>query len=344
MEIRELRDEHREAWDAYAYRSEQSTFFHLAAWKEVMEEALGCRAHYLMATEGDQVQGILPLLHVNSRLSGHYLTSLPGGMCASSDDAAAALVQRAKELIRNVKAKYLILRDGLHRWGLPELVTDEEHCTFRVWVSRDPEEIRRDIKKRARQLTDRGLQEGVEVVTGTQYLDQFYPVYAEAMRNRGTPTYGLDFLRAAVGQFPEKLHLTTVRHQGEVLGGGFVGLFKDTVFCTWSGLLRELYDLYPSHVLYWETLKFGSEHGFQWVDLGRCRRDSGGYTFKKNWGGEPQDLYQQYYLNGISEPPAVGASMEENARYRLFVKVWSKLPLAVTEVVGPQLRRRMPFG
>ena len=66
--------------------------------------------------------------------------------------------------------------------------------------------------------------------------------------------------------------------------------------------------------------------------------------FKKDFGSEGQQLYQQFYLNGITQPPAVGAGMEEELKYRLFVKIWRRLPLPVAEALGPQLRRRMPFG
>ena len=120
--------------------------------------------------------------------------------------------------------------------------------------------------------------------------------------------------------------------------------FKDTMYCTWGGMLRQFYDLRPNHLLYWETLKYGCENGFQWVDLGRSQWDSGTFAFKMNWGAEPRPFYQQYYLSGISRPPAVGSSREADAKYRLFVNVWRRLPLSMTEALGPQLRKRMPFG
>ena len=39
------------------------------------------RAAALLAQEGDQTLGVLPLLHINSRLAGHFFTSMPGGLC-----------------------------------------------------------------------------------------------------------------------------------------------------------------------------------------------------------------------------------------------------------------------
>ncbi len=269
---------------------------------------------------------------------------MPGGLCAENRTAAEALIARAKELVRTSKAKYLILRDGHHKWDVPELVTNEDHCTLVVKLSKDPEQIWRRVKKRARQLTNKAIKAEVEVVIGLDSLCDFYPVYLRAMRYQGTPTLGLPFFRNVATQFASHFNLLTVRHDRQILGGGFIVPLQDTVYCTWVGMLRQFYNLRPNHLLFWETLKYGCENGFQWVDLGRSRWDSGTFVFKMNWGAEPRPLYQQYYLNGISQPPAVGSSMEAHAKYRLFVKVWRRLPLSVTEALGPQLRRRMPFG
>ncbi len=344
MEVLELQDQGKEEWDKYVYDSAQATIFHLAGWKDVMEDTFGLRSHYLFASEGNRILGVLPLLHVKSRLSGHFFTSMPGAVCAQDEETARALVEQAKELVRASGAKYLILRDGHHKWCIPELVTNEDHCTLLVRLPKDLEEIWRGIKKRARQLTKKAIKDGVEVLTGPDSLDDFYPVYSQAMRDAGTPTLGLRFFRRVAAQFPAHFTLTTVRCGCQILGGGFMAPFKDTVYCTWGGMLRQFYNLRPNHLLYWETLKYGCENGFQWVDLGRSRWDSGTFVFKMNWGAEPRPLYQQYYLNGISQPPTVGSSMEADAQYRLFVKVWRRLPLSVTEALGPQLRKNMPFG
>jgi hypothetical protein len=55
-------------------------------------------------------------------------------------------------------------------------------------------------------------------------------------------------------------------------------------------------------------------------------------------------LYQQYFLNGLSQPPAVGGTRADDVQYRSFVNVWQRLPISMTEFLGPHLRKRMPFG
>jgi len=345
MKVIELADpEAARRWDECVQSAPEATVYHLAGWKKVMERTFGHKAHYLMAMEGEDALGVLPLLHVKSRLTGHYVTSPSGGICCRDDQAATALLERAKELVIKAKAKYLILRDSYRRWEDPDLVTNEDHCTLVARLSPDWEETLRGIKRKERQLTHQGMRAGAEVVEGAQELERFYPAYARAMREKGTPTPGISFFRNILDELPAHMRLLAVRRQDQVLGGGLIAPFRDTVHCAWAGVLREFRDFRPSHLLYWETMRYGSANGYQWVDFGRSRWDSGSFTFKKSWGGEPRQIYQQYYLNRIVRPPAVGGGREEDAEYRLFVRIWRRLPLSLTEVLGPQLRKRMPFG
>ena len=344
MEVLELQEKDRQKWDEYVYGSAQGTFFHLTGWKDVMEDTFGLRTHYLFAKEGDQILGVLPLLHIKSRLSGHFFTSMPGAVCAQDEETARALVERAKELVRASRAGYLILRDSHRKWDVPELVTNEDHCTLVFKLFDDPEQLWKRIDRRVRQHINKTIRAKLEVVMGPDYLESFYPAYSRAMQHMGTPTLGPAFFRNALRQFPAHFTIIMVRHNGQVLGGTFAAFFRDTIYTTWAGMLPQFYKLYSTHSLYWETLKYGCENGFQWVDLGRSKVDSGTCVFKTRFGAEPRPLYQQCYLNGISQPPAVGGTREDDAKYRLFVRVWRRLPLSMVEFLGPRLRKRMPFG
>ncbi|NLF13590.1 MAG: GNAT family N-acetyltransferase [Anaerolineaceae bacterium] len=309
-----------------------------------MEQVFGSQTHYLLAVDGGEVAGILPLIHVKSALVGHYLTSLPGGMCARDDDAAQALFDKASQLVRGAGADYLILRDGQHKWPLPRLETNEAHVTFVIDLQPGLETVRKNMQAGTRRALRHALRDGLEVKDGTALLPHFYPVYARAMRDMGTPTPGFSFFRNLTTHFPDNLSLLTVFHDDQVLGGGLVASLRDTVLCTWAGVLRKYYNLRPNHLLYWETIVHSDDHGFRWLDLGRCRRDSGAFTFKKGWGGELRQLYQQTYLHGISKAPAVGKQLEERRQFRIFVKLWRMLPPQVAEILGPLMRKRMPFG
>jgi FemAB-related protein (PEP-CTERM system-associated) len=344
LQIRELGNQNRAQWDEFVARSEDSNFFLPTPWKNVLEDVFGSDTHYFMATENGQVVGVLPLVYVKSVLSGHFVSSLPGGMVADNYEAADALLERGKDLVRNSGASYLILRDSRTKWELPGLVTDEEHVSFAIEVDRDLEEVKGSFKKRTRQLVNQSERGELKLLVGLEVLDEFYQVYARAMRSLGTPTPGLEFFKSAGSHLPENMSLLAACYGNRIVGGGFISPFGDVVYCTWSGILREYYGLRPSHFLIWETIKYARENGYRHVDLGRSGKGSGAYAFKKDFGGQVVQLYQQTYLNKPGQAPAVGHSMNEDVKFRAFTAVWRRLPLPVTEFLGPRLRKRIPFG
>jgi serine/alanine adding enzyme len=344
MEIVELQDKDRAAWDEYVSVAPYSVIFHLSGWKNVMEDTFGLQTHFLYARERGEIVGVLPLLQVKSRLSGYFFTSLPGGLCAQDEGIAHALIEHSEKKVRSHSARFLILRDSYQKWDLPDLVTNAHHCTVVANLSDNPDFIWQNINKTVRQNVKKAMKAGLEVRIGLDLLDDYYPVYSSCLREKGTPTQGLRFFKEVISSFPSSFNIIALLFNNQVIGGGFVACFKDTIYNTWGGVLREYYPLRSNYLLYWGLLKFGCEQGYQRVDMGRCVLNSGNYQFKRQWLGEPQPLYQQFFLNGIRELPAVGGGWEDDLKYRLFFEVWKNLPLSAAEFIGPRLRKRMPFG
>ncbi len=344
MEIFELQSQDMALWDEYVSRSKHAIVFHLAGWKEVMKVSFGLTPRYIFAADLDRITGVLPLFYVKNSISGDYYTSMPGAMCADDEETARALVGHATGLVKASNSKYLILRDSHQKWDLPGLARSDDHCYLTTRLSSDLELVWSQINREERRLIRNAIAEGVEVETKPENITEFYPVYLKAMRERGTPPFGVEFFRQAWEQYPENFTLQTVRYENQILAGGFVAHFKDTVYCTWAGVLKRYYEYRPSHLLFWNAMKFGSKNGYQFVDFGRSQCGSGSYKFKLNFGAQPQSLYQYYFLNGNLLPPAVGNGWANDAKYRQFVRIWRRLPLSVVDFLGPKLRKRMPFG
>jgi hypothetical protein len=61
--------------------------------------------------------------------------------------------------------------------------------------------------------------------------------------------------------------------------------------------------------------------------------------YKARWKAAPQQLYWEYLLDGDRELPDLSV---DNPKYSLAIKVWRKLPVRVTQVLGPYLARNIP--
>ena len=72
MEIQDLVGDTPE-WDAFVRASAAGSPFHLLAWKRAVQTAFGLKPHYLMATRGGGIEGVLPLFEVRGLLGGRAL-------------------------------------------------------------------------------------------------------------------------------------------------------------------------------------------------------------------------------------------------------------------------------
>lgn len=344
MKVVELCEGDESAWDEYVQHSQAASPYHLSSWKRVIERTYGYPTHYFMVKEGGRIEGVLPLFELKSRILGHSLTTPPGGLCAENEEAAVSLIERAKELTRKVDAKYLALRDSQKEWNAG-LVSDCKHCTMIRDLPAQADALWKSLDGKLRRHIRIALNSDLQVsIGGEEYLDDFYALLSTFLRDKGTPVFARAFLRNVAEELGDRLLISCLRWQGQLIGAYGTFLLGDTIFGAWGGSLRKYFDRRPNHMLYWHFMQYACKHGFRRIDLGRSRMGSGHYEFKKGWGAGPLPLYQQYYLNGISQPPALVRSTEGDAKYRLLVSLWKRLPLAVTKALGPQLRKRVPFG
>ena len=86
--------------------------------------------------------------------------------------------------------------------------------------------------------------------------------------------------------------------------------------------------------MYWELMRRSCERGIKWFDYGRSKVGTGPYSFKKNWGFEPESLHYEYYLVNADEIPNISPT---NPKYAMFINGWKKMPYWTTKLVGPHL-------
>lgn len=104
----------------------------------------------------------------------------------------------------------------------------------------------------------------------------------------------------------------------------------------WGGGTREARRLRANDVLYFALMNHARRKGCTDFDFGRSKTGSGAYHFKKNWGFEPEPLaYAVYTADG--QPPR--DLNPNNPKYRAQIILWQRLPLVVTNRIGPWIAK-----
>lgn len=328
-------------WDAFVRASDDGSPFHLTAWKRAVEETYGRRTHDLVARRGGGIEGVLPLYEVRELTGAKALVSIPyavyGGVCATSDAATRALVDAAADLGRRRGAAYVELRQR-RDLGLG-LSTKSLYVTFSRPLSPDEEENAKAIPRKQRRMTRQGAKYGLRTGIGPQYLDALYDIYARSLRNLGTPVFSKRLFEAVQKHFDKECEVLAVWHDERIVAGVLSLFFEGQVLPYYGADLRLPNVHGVADFMYWELMCHAARRGDRVFDFGRSREGTGPYEFKRHWGFEPVPLPYQYVLLRRRELPNLSPS---NPRTKRLTETWKRLPLALTNRLGPVLTRWLP--
>ena len=337
VEVRPLIAAQRAAWDDFVRQQPDGTFFHLSGWQDVLQRAFGHRTHYLLAESEGRIRGVLPLAEVKSALFGHSLVSTPfcvyGGIVAADEVAFQALEQRACALACELGVDHLEMRNRHRRhpaWPVKDL-----YVTFRKPIEEDREANMLAIPRKQRAMVRKGIQRGLvaEIDAG---VDRHYAMYSESLRNLGTPVFSRRYLEILREIFGDDCEVLTVTHEGRPVTSVLSFYFRDEVLPYYGGGTIAARPVAGNDFMYWEVMERARQKGCRIFDYGRSKRGTGAYDFKTYWGFEPEPLHYEYYLVRRKQMPNLSPT---NPKYSKAIELWRRLPLPVTQLIGPPLAK-----
>jgi len=326
--------------DGYVRAHPAGTPFHLTAWNEAV--ARGCRqkSHYLLAERGERLAGVLPLGEVHSPLFGRALVSAPfavgGGIVADDGDALALLADGAWAMARRLSCPSVELRGGMlpAAWAASETT----YAGFARPLAADDEAELAAIPRKQRAEVRKALGLGLSVETGTSAADRaaHYAVYAESVRNLGTPVFPRRLFDAVLDAFGGDADILTVRRDGEPLASVLSLYHRGTVMPYWGGGTRAARTFRANDMMYYALMNHARRRGCTHFDFGRSKAGTGAFAFKRNWGFEPVPLRYAVRAADGERPREINPM---SPKYRLQVALWQKLPLWLANRLGPAIAR-----
>ncbi|MGE0099215.1 MAG: FemAB family XrtA/PEP-CTERM system-associated protein [Hydrogenophaga sp.] len=328
-------------WEAFVLAHPQATFFHRAGWQKIIREVFRHDTYFLYAEAPDgEIQGVLPLAHVNSRLFGNALTGLPfavyGGAAAQTEEAATALEAEAQRLAIELGTDHLELRHMERRhtdWPVQDL-----YVTFRKAILPREEDNMLAIPRKQRAMVRKGIKNGL-----TSHLDpdvgRFFSLYADNVHRHGTPAMPRRYFQALMDTFgPDCEVLTVCSAEGRPLSSVLSFYFRDEVLPYYAGDDEAARDLAANDFKYWELMRMACARGLKVFDYGRSKEGTGPYAFKRNWGFEPTPLHYEYRLYKRESIPQNNPA---NAKYKLLIATWRRMPLGLANWLGPFIVRNL---
>lgn len=342
-------------------------------WREVIHGTYGHATYYLMVFDGEMdstprsteggrfsvesILGVLPVVHFKNMIFGNCLVSLPyldgGGILASCREAEKILLSEAIRLGREVGVDRIELRheqflsscnhisascnEGAEK--LLKVATGSNKVRMLLNLPDSSERLIKSFKSKLRSQINRPLKEGFSSsIGGMELLKDFYKVFLVNMRDLGSPVHSMELMRHVLSEFSERSRIFVVYKSEEPVASALVVGFGKVLRNPWASSIRKYASLSPNMLLYLRMLEYACDNGYQVFDFGRSTRGEGTYRFKEQWGAVPAPLYW-YYISLDGKSPASESSQTE--RFRNATRYWKKLPLIVTKIIGPSIRKHI---
>ncbi|WP_271077707.1 FemAB family XrtA/PEP-CTERM system-associated protein [Aurantiacibacter sp. MUD61] len=323
--------------EAFVARQGGSIFYR-PAWLDAIEAGTGNCARGLVAEQGGELTGWLPLTEVHSPIFGRALTSsgfaVEGGILAEDERAVSALGLAAQELAVRLCCPTIELRGGEVGEGWD--IQTESHCGFVQPLAEDDDAQLLQIPRKQRAEVRKGLKNDLTVTIGKTPRDRdaHYAVYAESVRNLGTPVLPRSLFDAVLDTLDADI-LTVWSDKTPV--ASVLSLYHDgAVLPYWGGGIWAARALRANDRMYYALMLHARERGCDRFDFGRSKTNSGAYAFKKNWGFEPEPLsYARWIAPGHEARDADPTSAKHQSR----IALWKKLPLPIANRLGPIIAR-----
>jgi len=281
MEIIEYSDKWKEKWDQFVLESNNGTIFHTQNFFDY--HSVGkFNFNHLLFIEKSNIVALLP----GARIGYVYESPIGAsyGSLVTKDvkfSEAMEMVSTLLEYGKKIGVKEFLLTSAPRIY---EHHPNENLDFAMLWqgFSYDLHYISSairlngggDILQRFQQTVRRNIRKTIKNpeirVEINERYDQFYPILLDnKARHDIKPTHSYDDLMKLKDLMPNQLKLFMLYYQDKPIAGSSLFLCNKTVaLCFYNMLLYEFEHLKPIHRIMYEVVKWATENGFKYVDVG----------------------------------------------------------------------------
>ncbi len=332
-----------ECWDEWLLNTPGCSFFHTSSWVDVLSRAYNYKPVYFTEFGEQKLSAILPLVEVKSFLTGNRGVSLPfTDYCEPIVSEKAQFPEVFKAAVafgKKQKWRYLEFRGGdsffqgerPYAWHYGHTL-DLTQGSGRIYDGlRDSN--RRNIKKSEKNKIE------ISVLATPAALKEFCRLNIMTRREHGLPPQPDRFFQHLYDNIISKDRgfIVMASWQGTVVAANVYFNFGDELIYKYGASDRAFQHLRANNLVMWETIKWGCDHGYRTLCLGRTEPDNEGLRqFKAGWG--VQERIIRYYRYDLREDAFVEAPDIVKPFHK---KMFSKLPIPILNFLGNILYRHM---
>ena len=287
-----LLDPFDERWTAFVASQPQANIFHHPAWSNLLAECYGYRPFVvaLRDVEGTICAG-LPMMEVNSRLTGRRWVSLPfTDYCVPLYREPASLICLADNLVHLSQGKGKPTIEV--RWRFPThpaIHSSSQYVLHTIRLSPDTEAVAKCFHSNHRRNIKAAQKRGVCIVWAQtrEHLKVFYRLHVQTRRKQGVPVQPWRFFDILGSTLLEPgLGFVLLAYKDrECLAGAVFLKWRQTLTYKYGASCPDGLSLRPNHLLFGAAIHWGCTNGCTMLDMGRTDvANTGLREFKNRWG------------------------------------------------------------
>ena len=329
-------------WNEMLLASHQYSFFHSSEWARVLQDTYQYKPLYFTIKDEGRIKTLLPVMEVESILTGKRGVSLPFSdtsepMAANNEDFETVF-RYALAYGRKRGWKYLELRDE-------SSYLDREQESQLFWghsldLSKGSKEIfsgmrestRRNIKKAAKENVN------IEISFSAEAMEQFVQLNSMTRREHGLPPQPHSFFRNVQKNIIEKNmgFIALASFQNWVIASVVFFLLGDKALYKYGASDRTFQNFRANNLVMWHAIQWCCDNGYKTLCFGRTEQDNSGLRqFKAGWGVEERSI--RYYHYDLQK----NAFVKKMPGISVQKRIVEHLPISVLNAAGTMLYRHM---
>jgi len=323
-------------WDDLVTSSGRLAPFLSSSWARVFFETYNYRPYYFCLINEGLLEGLVPLIEVDSSITGKRAVSLPfTDYCNPLIDNTAQFKEFFRDIVSFGKAnnwEYIEFRGG-EEFLDGEEVSSAYHL-HEIEISEDEKINRKLLRDSTRRNIDKAIKSNLIIRKSTDLSDvkTFYSMHKKTRKAHGLPPQPFKFFENIHKHIIDKGDgvVFLAEHQNEIVAGAIFLSFGDQAIYKYGASANDTNKIRPNNLIMWEAIKWCSENGLRSLNLGRTDLNSEGLLqYKRGWGGKESLL--NYYRFDMKSESFVADNSGRNSRLE---KVFQLTPMPILTKFG----------
>lgn len=330
-------------WDADVAGCPGATFFHGASWARVLQSTYGFTPVYYAIRRSGRIEALLPMMEIDSWLTGRRGVSLPftdecSPICADAD-SFRRLYQQALAYAKSQRWRHIECRGGLPLFdNAPPSISFLGH---RLDLRRTETELFARCEGSVRRAVRKAEQSGltIEFSRDLEAVRAFYGLLCMTRKRHGVPPQPFEFFanihRHVLVQGQGWVVLARLRERA-VAGAIFFDHYKTATYKFGASDVAYQH-LRANNLVMWESIRHYAREGFENLEFGRTSLSNAGLqNFKLSWGTTEYRI--DYVRHDLRKDAVVVVGDKASG---LHTRAFGLLPQPILNMIGFMLYKHI---